>query len=45
MLRDEKVYPEPAKFSPERYLDDYGQLRTLDRTEDPAIIAFGFGRR
>ncbi|PSR74371.1 hypothetical protein PHLCEN_2v9879 [Hermanssonia centrifuga] len=45
MLHDEKVYPEPSQFRPERYLDSRGALRTLDRMEDPAVIGFGFGRR
>lgn len=45
MLQDEKVFPEPSQFKPERYLDDKGALRSLPRLEDPAVIGFGFGRR
>ena len=45
MTQDENVFPEPKQFRPERYLDDQGALRTLDRSEDPVAIAFGFGRR
>ena len=45
MTQDETVFPEPKQFRPERYLDDQGALRTLDRSEDPVAIAFGFGRR
>ena len=45
MLHDEKVFLEPSKFMPERYLNDNGALRELPRLEDPSIIGFGFGRR
>lgn len=45
MLHDETVYPEPSRFRPERYLNDRGTLRALERAEDPSVIAFGFGRR
>lgn len=45
MLHDELIYPEPSEFRPERYLGKDGQLRALERAEDPAQIAFGFGRR
>ncbi|KAF7974983.1 hypothetical protein HWV62_10733 [Athelia sp. TMB] len=45
MLHDEEIYPEPSEFRPERYLAEDGQLRALQRAEDPAQIAFGFGRR
>ena len=41
ILHDERVYPEPEAFRPERYLDN----KLTDRTEDPSILAFGFGRR
>lgn len=44
MLHDEKVFSEPFKFRPERFLDERGVLRELDKAEDPAL-GFGFGRR
>lgn len=42
MLYDEEIYPDPANFKPERFLKD-GKLDSVAR--DPALIAFGFGRR
>ncbi|KAJ3553877.1 hypothetical protein NM688_g3387 [Phlebia brevispora] len=45
ILHDETIYPDPFEFRPERYLSEEGTLRTLERTEDPAVISFGFGRR
>ncbi|KAF8218550.1 cytochrome P450 [Tricholoma matsutake] len=42
MLHDEKVYPEPFEFKPERFMKD-GKLDPSIR--DPAHAAFGFGRR
>ena len=42
MLNDERDYPEPREFRPERFLKD-GQLDPSVR--DPVDIAFGFGRR
>ena len=42
MLNDERVYPEPLEFKPERYLKN-GKLDSSVR--DPMDIAFGFGRR
>ena len=42
MLNDERDYPEPEKFKPERFLKD-GKLDSSVR--DPMHIAFGFGRR
>ena len=42
MLNDERVYPEPHEFKPERFLKN----GKLDRSvRDPMNIAFGFGRR
>jgi len=45
ILHNESVYPDPFEFRPERYLDENGKLRQLERAADPAIAAFGFGRR
>ena len=42
MLNNEADYPNPSYFNPERYLKD-GQLDPNIR--DPALMAFGFGRR
>ena len=42
MLHNEDDYPDPSVFKPERFIKD-GQLDPNVR--DPAMIAFGFGRR
>jgi hypothetical protein len=42
MLNDERDYPEPREFKPERFLRN-GELDKSVR--DPMDIAFGFGRR
>ena len=42
MSYDERDYPEPGEFKPERFLRN-GQLDSSVR--DPIDIAFGFGRR
>ncbi|KLO13999.1 cytochrome P450 [Schizopora paradoxa] len=42
ILHDEKIYPEPLKFEPERFLNQAG---SVDRLFDPSLLAFGFGRR
>ena len=42
MLNDERDYPEPREFRPERFLKN-GELDSSVR--DPMDIAFGFGRR
>lgn len=41
MLHDERVYPEPGRFNPDRFLA--GEGRTPQN--DPREVAFGFGRR
>jgi cytochrome P450 len=41
MLHDERVYREPSRFNPERFLSQDG--KPVER--DPRQIAFGFGRR
>ncbi|KAF8068005.1 cytochrome P450 [Lyophyllum atratum] len=43
MLHNEKVYPDPFQFKPERFLTKDGKLNPAAR--DPAHAAFGFGRR
>lgn len=42
ILHDEKVFPNPQEFMPERFLD---QDKPLERLSDPSLLAFGFGRR
>ena len=42
MLNDEREYPEPHEFKPERFLKN-GKLDSS--VTDPMEIAFGFGRR
>ena len=43
ILHDEENYPEPFKFNPDRFLSHDGQLNPA--IKDPALAAFGFGRR
>jgi len=43
ILHDEATFPEPWKFSPERFLAAENQLNT--KTLDPSLVAFGYGRR
>ncbi|KAL0563540.1 hypothetical protein V5O48_018525, partial [Marasmius crinis-equi] len=43
ILHDERNYPEPFSFKPDRYIVD-GKL-SFESCRDPATIVFGFGRR
>ncbi|KAF9526512.1 cytochrome P450 [Crepidotus variabilis] len=40
MTHDERLYPDPDVFKPERFFDRKGKLN-----EDSRILAYGFGRR
>lgn len=42
MLHDEKEYPDPESFKPERYMNDG---KAHNNGLNPAEIIFGFGRR
>ena len=42
-MHDDKEYPDPMSFEPERFLNPDGSLN-LD-VQDPDIAAFGYGRR
>lgn len=42
MTHDEKIYPDPFTFNPERFLKD-GKLDPS--VLQPESVAFGFGRR
>ncbi|KAF9257842.1 cytochrome P450 [Marasmius fiardii PR-910] len=43
ILHDERLYPEPFKFKPERFLVE-GKLN-FENARDPTFASFGFGRR
>ncbi|KAH9929328.1 cytochrome P450 [Fomitopsis serialis] len=43
MLHDEKRFPNPEEFIPERFLTPDGELN--DKMKDAELPAFGFGRR
>jgi cytochrome P450 len=40
MTHDEKKYPEPETFRPERFLTPEGKLN-----DDETVLTYGFGRR
>lgn len=42
ILHDPETYPDPEEFRPERYMKD-GKIDP--EAKDPAIAAFGYGRR
>lgn len=43
-MRDERFYPGPDRYSPDRFLQkSYGGMSEEDY--DPLNVAFGFGRR
>ncbi|KIJ64011.1 hypothetical protein HYDPIDRAFT_175746 [Hydnomerulius pinastri MD-312] len=44
ILRDEKLYPDPHSFNPERYLEPAAD-EMAERRRDPRPYVFGFGRR
>ena len=43
ILHDERIFPAPEEFDPERWLNEDGSLRAEMR--DAELAAFGFGRR
>ncbi|KAF9043995.1 cytochrome P450 [Panaeolus papilionaceus] len=40
MTHDERLYPDPVVFKPERFFQEHGNLN-----DDSQILAYGFGRR
>lgn len=48
MIRDEKSFPEPEDFRPERYetkSDSKERMAAGYGQDNPSVIVFGFGRR
>ena len=51
-MRDEKVFPEPEEFRPERHLPPHSGIDSKDSKDqgyldeaNPTRIVFGFGKR
>ena len=44
-MRDEKIFPEPEEFRPERYLSQSSDKQKVVDEANPARIVFGFGKR
>ncbi|KAF9043019.1 cytochrome P450 [Panaeolus papilionaceus] len=44
ILRDERLYPDPNAFNPDRFMESSGDVEA-DRKRDPRHYVFGFGRR
>lgn len=49
-MRDEKFFPEPEEFRPERYLPSssestHSEEQKVPDDANPAKIVFGFGKR
>lgn len=40
-MRDERVYPTPSQFNPDRFIPAVGK----EAQQDPRTMSFGFGRR
>ncbi|KAJ3557508.1 hypothetical protein NP233_g11723 [Leucocoprinus birnbaumii] len=45
MLHDEKTFPQPDEFKPERFLSQDGESLRRDILDPEFIVTFGFGRR
>ena len=44
ILQDERYFPNPSDFDPERFVDEGGNLGT-DVPDPETVASFGFGRR
>ena len=45
MLHNERVYEDPFKFNPDRFIDPATGSLDFTRARDPAHACWGFGRR